>query len=313
MQLQPRDNHFTPTHLPSLPSLGSLVIAAAVAVMLSACGGGGDDSSPVASTGGTGSTNTGSGSSNTGSGSTGTGATNQGGISAPFQFGNASRYMLISPTSTSIGGSLTGAQQDANGIMTTIGGYQLSGDYAAQDIAGDANFAIGRWVQGTVTFSTSAMTTTTTLTSTGASAYHYIAYQWPGTLPSAASLHCAGGNFTIPTYASGGGSKATPAHIGTAASGTADIAFSNGTATLSGLLTVNANGETANLTLNNTLGLTPSALTVSGTVLSISGSGAAFQLADEGNGTYGLAIMYILPMPSGASYIGVGRLDCASN
>ena len=296
-----------------------LIISAASLLLLQACGGGGgDDSNTSASNGSSGSNtstntpggsggNTGTGSnsgSNTGTGGSGSSSTDQGSVSAPFARGDASDYILVNPLGQSFG-VLSSSQQDAAGVMTQLSSNQLSGNYAAQDIAGDTSFAVGRWVKGTVTTSTG----TDTLTGTDGRAYHYLAYQVVSALPSNATLHCVGGNYTTPTY-TGGGSNA--ALTGSSVTGTTDITFSNGSGVFSGSLTVNANGETANLAFPSTPLTSPSQTDFSGQYLS-SGAGMGVQLADADNGAYALAIQGAAVMPSGARYISVGRMNCTSN
>ncbi|MDR0479718.1 MAG: hypothetical protein LBH31_07980 [Burkholderiaceae bacterium] len=272
-----------------------LIISAASVLMLQACGGGGGDNSsnPLPS-------NTTTPPGNTATPPTGGNGADQGSVSASFVPSNTSRYILLNPLGQT-SGALTSNQQAADGAITALNSNQLSGTYAIQDIAGDASFAIGRWVQGTVTTSTGA----DTLTGTDGRAYHYIAYQALSAFPSN-SLHCVGGSFTTPTYTSGGSKAALTG----AATGTADISFSGGQGALTGSVTVNANGETATQALPSTLS-SPSSMSLTGLGTNIPYTGA--QLADAGNGAYALAVQFAAVTPSGARYIGVGRLSCTSN
>jgi len=279
-------------------------VSAACLFLLQACGGDGDDTSIPPSTTPSGNTGTGGNTGGNGTGTgTGTSSHDQGSISAPFARGDASRYFLVNLGSFN-GGALSNSVQAADGAMTTINSNQLSGNYSVQNIAGDASFAIGRWVKGTVTTDNG----TDTLTGTDGNAYHYIAYQGLSAYPDTLTLHCTGGNFTTPTYSGGSNGAST----GTSASGTADITFSGGESTVDGTLTVNANGETATLNLPKSLPNTPTGSSFSGG-LGVSPS-VGVQLADAGNGTYALMILeYSAAMPSGATYVGVGRLACTSN
>jgi hypothetical protein len=279
----------------------ALLIAAAASTLflLQACGGGGGDGGDTSANppGDNGSGDTGAPGDNDG-GNTG----NTGSVSASFQRGSASRYMLLSPLGQTFG-TLSSSQQATDGAMTTLNSNRLAGAYAVQDIAGDASFALGRWVKGDLTLGTD----TSTLNGTDGKAYHYLAYQMVSAFPGTA-LHCANGSFTAPTY-TGGGSQAA---LTGSATGTADITLSGGNTALNGSVTVSANGETATLPFSSTLS-SPSIMPISGQFLTTNGAGTGVQLADAGNGAYALAVGFAATMPSGARYIGVGRLSCAGN
>jgi hypothetical protein len=252
------------------------------------------------------------------------------GVSAPFARGDASRYILLSPSGLSMG-PLSSSEQDASGGMTVLNTNQfnpfgtisplsavapavptsaqdmardraLSPVAPVQNIAGDASFAIGRWINGTVTTATGTVDT--------AGAYHYVAYQGLSAFPSG-SLHCRGGNFTTP-------SSDLFTVSATGATGTADIVFSAGSGALSGSVTVSLdktdehpNGETVPQTLPGTLSV-PSSMNFTGLIAS-GGPSAGAQLADAGNGAYALVVEFAAVTPSGARYIGVGRLPCTSS
>jgi hypothetical protein len=309
-----------------------LILSASSLLLLQGCGGGGGDNNDTSASNGGGNTTapggngggsttppSGNGGGNTGTGGSGSGGADQGSVSALFARGDASRYILLNPLGQS-SGQLSSSTQAADGAMTALNGNQLSGNYAVQNIAGDASFAIGRWVQGTVTTTTGA----DTLTGTDGRAYHYIAYQALSAFPST-PLQCGGSEsfttppafqcdsmlcaapFPPPTYTSGN-SKA--ALTGSSVSGTAAISFSGGQGTLTGSVTVGANGETATQALPGTLS-SPSAMNLTG--LSTSGPYTGAQLADAGNGAYALVVQFAAVTPSGARYIGVGRLPCTSS
>jgi hypothetical protein len=120
-------------------------------------------------------------------------------------------------------------------------------------------------------------------------------------------LRCTGGSFTKPTY-TGGGSK--PALTGSSVTGVADIS-PYAPRSVSGSLTVNANGETVNLSFPDSLS-SPDAMVFTGQALASNGSGTGVQLAAGGDGAYALVITYAAVTDSGARYIGVGRMDCNS-
>ncbi|MDR2155650.1 MAG: hypothetical protein LBE78_11635 [Burkholderiaceae bacterium] len=249
----------------------------------------------------------------------------QGSVSAPFVQGDASRYIMVSPSGQSFG-VLSSSQQTPGGAMTTVGDYQLAGTYDVQDINGDASFAIGRWAKGSVTRDSGPADM---LSGTDGRAYHYLAYQgvseFPPDINSCSDvirdgrpsrlctaigmppLRCTGGSFTKPTY-TGGGSK--PALTGSSVTGVADISPYGGPRFVSGSLTVNANGETVNLSFPDSLS-SPDAMAFTGQALTSNGSGTGVQLAAAGDGAYALVITYAAVTPSGARYIGVGRMNCS--
>jgi hypothetical protein len=264
-----------------------LLISAAPLLLLQACGGGGgggDNPNPP----------------------------NPGDFNAFFQPGSAARFMLVSPTGLS-SGTLTSnnTRQAADGAMTMLGGNQLTGNYTVQDIAGHASFATGRWTKGSVALGTG----TDILTGTDGRAYHYIAYRGVSALPSY-DIFCRDGTFTIPTY-TGGGNRA--ALTGTSAGGSVGIVFGDGSGELSGfaIIRVDANGEYAS-TFPYPKQKIDSPSSMISTGFSDSGSSFAAQLIDGGGisfgslspNVYALAIAYSVVMPSGARYIGTGRLDC---
>jgi hypothetical protein len=290
-------------------------------------GGGGNDAS-ASNTGGGATANTpdGNGGNGTtaipgGGGDTGTvgnntGGADQGSVSAPFtpitvdgedSTLNTSNYLIMGPTFTDYG-SLGASQQDAGGAMTTLGANVLSGDYAVQDITGDASFAMGRWVKGSVTLNGGG---TDTLTGTDGRTYHYLAYiaykaqYWP---PGVFWTCNEGGHFTTPTYTSGG-SHAALTGTSVTASATESSYFAG--YIFPGSLTVNANGETANVAFPNV------SVTTAGSPMTHiengNGSGVGMQLVGPGSANpdlWMMVIQYAALMPSGARYIGLGYLDC---
>jgi hypothetical protein len=241
----------------------------------------------------------------------------QGSVSAPFVQGDASRYIMVSSSGQSFGVLMSRSQQTPGGAMTTVGDYQLAGTYGVEDINGDASFAIGRWVKGSVTRDSSAADT---LPGTDGRAYHYLAYQGVSEFPAPCSgdcilmryhpLHCTGRSFTKPTYTGGGGKLPLKQF---AVTGEADIDILNGDqrSSVSGSLFVALDNYSWNLDFPDSLS-SPAAMTFTGQALASNGSGTGVQLADAGDGAYALVITYAVVTSSGARYIGVGRMDCAS-
>jgi hypothetical protein len=279
-----------------------LLVLAASLLLLQACGGGGGDTTTNTPGGNGGGTNTNpGGDTGANSGSNTSGSGDQGGVVAPFVSSGASVAMLIYPEDQKFS-IVSPSQQADDGAMTMISGNTLSGNYAIQDIAGNASFAIGRWVKGDVTLNSG---TTDTLTGADGRAYHYIAYEELSSFPTK-SLLCTARNYTMPTYTNGGRGAALTGTLATT-TGATTIVFNNSlSGTLNGSITVNANGETINIPFP--INLVPRLMTTNS--LSSSGTKIGVELADAGDGAYALAVQYTAVMPSGARYIGVVRLYC---
>lgn len=262
--------------------------------LLQACGGGGGGdggAAPAAST------------SNSGSGATGTAASaDSGSVSAKFVAGAASRYQLAGVSVQTFGG-LSASVQSASGAMTTLGTNVLSGSSVTKDISGDATYAMGRWVAGTVTRSSGSET----LSGTDNRAYHYIALNSPAQFPTTGTLSCDAGTFTTPTYQSGG--SGTSPSTGSA-TGSATLSFGAGGASVGGAVNVAASGSAGAATLNTTITSTTSTV-ITGAYLG-GGAGAAVQIGDAGGGAFLVAAGYAATLANGARYIGVAKFRCAA-
>ena len=294
-----------------------LILSVAPLLLLQACGGGGNDSdTSTANNGGNASTNTpgGNGIGNTGTGENGSGNTDTSGngsgsvggnVSALFVGNAASRYILLNAKGQSTG-ALLSAVQATSGAMTEINSTYLSpvfdvisnlNFYSVVDVAGDTNFAIGRWIRGNVTTSTGKYVIGLSGTD---DSYHYLAYQAVSAFPKNVTLHCQGGNFTRGTYVN-------------SVVGTGDIMFSSsGISTLNGSITVSIGSQGAT-TLTFPIELSsPATMDFANS----NGSSVGVQLADAGNGTYALVIQYAVVPPDGFATgfggIGVGRLPCTN-
>lgn len=122
-----------------------------------------------------------------------------GSVSAPFEPRPGARHMLLGVSSQSFG-TLTQSTQAASGAMTKLNDTTLTGATTTKEISGDANFALGRWVAGTVTRSSGAET----LTGTDNRAYHYVAFNALPALPTTGSASCDAGVFSGCTYGTHG-------------------------------------------------------------------------------------------------------------
>jgi hypothetical protein len=247
-----------------------MVAALAAAGMLAACGGGGDDKPATGQNGG------GQGSANQSPGNqTPGGSTNAAAFEAPFAAGDEARQLSMSGWSKSLG-LLTAIVQNANGIVTTLNDATLTGQIAAADVSGNANYALGRWTSGTLNQNVVGPTSKT-LTGTAAGSFHYVAYKLLKALPGSGTLHCAVGAATAAT-AFTGSSEATGSVSG---SGTLD--FSGDGAKVDFDIAVSIGTETIKGVVSGLI-KSPSATLTNGNFLS-SGSGSYVALADNGGGT----------------------------
>jgi hypothetical protein len=262
------------------------LLCASSVLLLQACGGGGDDSTAPATD-------------SSGSASTSTGPANSGSVSASFQPGAKPRYQLVGVGSQSFG-RLDSFTQAGNGAVTKIGSTELSGQTVVQDISGDASFAAGRWVAGTVTTTRGAET----LTGNDNRSYHYVVYNGLETFPADGSVSCNAGTFTTPSR--DGGPASAPQTAST--SGNATLTFTSEGATVAGKLAVSAGSSSASVTLDTTK-LTAGSTNITGSYLN-NGAGAGIQVGDAGGGTYELVGSYRAKTSDGAGYIGVFRFAC---
>lgn len=267
----------------------SYILPVAMITALTACGGGGSGGGAGNGSGGTDSPPSG-----------GSGGGNSGSITALFASTAAPRYHLISSTGQTFG-ALTGQQQLNDGAVIKINDNSLDGDNrSVRDIAGDANFALGRWNAGTVTRSNG---TTETLTGTQGSDYHYVLFNTLSAFPSSGTYNCDTGSFTTPRRSTG-----TVGPVSGTVMGSANVSFGSNGANVSGALTITASNS-ATVSLNsNPNSSTTTAFT--GGYLS-NGSGAAIQIGDGGSPAVTVVGSYVAKI-DGSSYIGTYRFLCSA-
>ena len=267
-----------------------VLLCAGAALALQACGGGGGGGD-----GGTG--NAGASPSTGGSGSS---PGNSGSVSAMFKpKAGSARDQLIGVTSQRMG-RLDRMEQAASGAVLKLDDAVLSGQTAVQDIRGDASFAMGRWVAGTLTTSSGSET----LTGKDNRNYHYVVYNLPDAYPASASLSCDAGTFTAPSR--DGGSSSGPLTGST--SGNASLSFAADGATVSGKLTVTAGSGSGSASLNTT-GVKLGVTSITGGFIG-GGGGAGVQVAEGADGTYQIVGAYRAKTGDGTGYIGVYRFSC---
>lgn len=251
-------------------------------VLLQACGGGGSETVAVTVTPGGLTPNV-----------------NSGSVSAPFKAGDKPAYLAMSESVRSIG-ALNPVVQATSGAMKTLGDTVLGDDGVTKDISGDATYAMGRWVFGTVTSKTGSEM----LVGNDNRSNHYIVVNTVDEYPASKTLTCASGMFTLPTDVN----LNSKAPLGTV-SGSANLRFDGGVATIGGTINVSTDGATGSVSLTGT-SPTPLKVAVTGSYLS-GGAGSATIIGDAGGGAYLMATSYAATLSNGARYLGVAKFRCS--
>lgn len=220
-----------------------------------------------------------------------------GSVSAKFVANENARSILLSKNAQIIGSAMPSEQADS-GAMLRIGSNTLSGDHQTVDIAGDANFALGRWVKGTLTRDTD----TVTLQGKDHESYHYIVYNRLAALPIDGKLQCESVAATAPT-----GESDTQQKVGSP-SGSASVSFDSSGAAVQGTIQVRAGAQSASVDLSTNI-KHASAMSVAGHMFA-NGPGAAIVLANHGDAVPGLVVGYRAQLPGGDLYMGVARFFC---
>lgn len=251
-------------------------------ILLQACGGGGSETVAVTVTPGGLTPNV-----------------NSGSVSAPFKAGDRPAYLAMSGSVRSIG-ALNPVVQAASGAMKTLGDTVLGDDGVTKDISGDATYAMGRWVFGTVTSKTGSEM----LVGNDNRSNHYIVVNTVDEYPASKTLTCASGMFTLPTDVD----LNSKAPLGTV-SGSANLRFDGGVATIGGTINVSTDAATGSVSLTGT---SPAPLKVAVTESYLSGgAGSAMIIGDAGGGAYLMAISYAATLSNGARYLGVAKFRCS--
>lgn len=207
---------------------------------------------------------------------------------------------------------ITQSEQAAGGAMVRLNDIALTGNSATQNINGNASFALGRWVTGTVTRGSG---NNEVLTGDYTRTYHYLAFNEVPNIPRDGTppLTCDSGVFTTPTYLDSGTGD-TP--ISGTATGSATISFSDSGASINGSIRVTAGNGAGTVPLGSSFPLNaPYAWQSIFSTNNTTGPwSVSFMLGDgDSNRTMMIAVKYIAVMlPSRARYIGVAKLSCAS-
>ncbi len=269
-----------------------VLVALPLVVALAACGGGGSDSSPSdnSSVG----TNT-----PTPTPTTGTGGSTPSAVATAYVQGSAPAYHIAGVSEQSFG-VLKTAEQLADGSVVTVNSYQLTGTArAVADVAGDADFALGRWRKGTATTSSGS----SQLESFSNGAYHYVVYNKPTAFPASGTYKCDEGKFTSPSQVSG-----TSTTYFANATGTANLSFANSVATVDVTISITAGNSRGTLTYNGRTLQTPDAYTIAGAYL---GSGAGMVIGTATGANNQLRIVSPFRVIAGDSgYVGIAVFTC---
>ncbi len=279
----------------------SIITAFALATsvsVLSACGGGGG----AAGNSGTSGNNPGNTQSSVPSPS--------GSVSANFvPNGNTPQFILSTSYGIQAIGGLATAPVQVSGVVTTLGKYSFSGSPAvAQDVAGDANFAMGRWVWGTV--SDTSTTPSTVLDMMNASyasdtfTWHYLLLNNASAWPSSGTMTCDNGVFTKPTVTAG----VTTAPVTTGSLATLSFTLAGISKATLGFTLTTTDGSASNVAnFSANLGY--------GSMVSVHGVGAGASdtwilLSDGGSGAIRINGLYSTALPNGNTYQGVFSFKC---
>lgn len=191
--------------------------------------------------------------------------------------------------------------QTEDGSITAVNEFSLGSPREIKDISYGPNYALGRWVNGTVTNTSDK---TTTQLGADEKSYHYVLVKKLTHFPQAGTFTCDNGVFTTPTL----GTFGTSTHPATGIpSGQVTLSFSAAGAAVAGSLQVNTGSSTGTLPLN--------ALHTGGEGSSSAAKDpwvghADVQLGLGGDGAYALAFDYVVKV-NNAFYNGVAKFRCS--
>ena len=234
---------------------------------------------------------------------------------------DAAEYLLVGPSTRAE--DLSGFEQNAKGAMTRLENLSLSGDFVVANVEATTEYAMGRWVDGTVTYSGGEKPQSYVLRGDAeGSSFHYLVFNPATSWPETGEARCDAGVFSTPTYDRGNFNDPMyyagepGAHSGTGtASGSAQLRFENGPQ-ISGEITVVADGASGTVLLEpeaivrHIQFVPPRALSGSYFQNSSNNSfGAETVLASAARGFY-LMSGYATVLSNGARYVGVARFHC---
>ena len=228
---------------------------------------------------------------------------NSGSVDARFVAGAAPRFFLAG-NSTQASGDATPFTQNADGTVTAMGKYTLTGtQIATQEISGNANFAQGRWNVGTVS---SDKGVSDIMKADGYASYHYVLFNGLAAFPASGTLTCDAGKFTKPNYVDGGILPAVGNYFGTS--------------TGSAAMTLDAKGAHVTFAVSTTAGGVSGSANISSVITGpngtsfFSGGGAGnsawLTLGDAGNGSIYLIAQYTVGLANSNTYRGLATFTC---
>lgn len=259
------------------------------ALLLTACGGGSGtnpqstNSTPVA----------------------GTTTTRIGSVTAKFIVGNAPRYIALQIGEQRLGSATTVNVESTSGAIIAINTLSLSGEITnIQDIAGNANWAMGRWVKGTIDATATSAASPLKFDN---SSLHYFVGNSLSALPTSGNYACNGFNGTQPSLISWPDNLVAK-HFGSA-SGTATLSFNGTGGNLSTDLTVTVNATSTSVAFQGTISAVNSTIAKGG--FYSRGSGAVLSLFDAGGGKIQAVQAYKIVVHDGATYQGIATWTCS--
>ncbi len=273
-------------------ALELVVLFSASILLLSACGGGG----------GTGGGNNGN---NFGNNNLPVIPSQTGSVSAVFVANGIGQGFFIEYGGGNMAGNATSFVQ-ATGALSRLSVYAHSGSPAVtQDIAGDADFVLGRWVWGTVTNTTTSAVLETMNGSMANNAWHYVLVNKLSVLPTSGTMVCDSGTFTHPSYIVYGSSSE---NVAVTTGRNASLSFS-------------ASGASYAFTLDTTMGATTHTINFSkaNTGLGVASIGNGFGngvaggygfLSDGGGGAIRISGIYENNQIAGIRYLGTYSFRC---
>lgn len=208
---------------------------------------------------------------------------------------------MVTSSASQSAGNPSPFTQTSNGAVTVLGRYALTGASAAtQEISGNANYAQGRWSDGSLTSSSGDYP----LGGATSNSYHYVVFNTLASMPINGSLTCDAGKFTKPTYAGGG----TAANFVGTSTGTAAVTVDGNGAHVSLGITTTGNGSTATANLQGTVKTVDSTY-FAGTVGGL-GTGGMVTIGDAGNGAIFVVASYGVAMGNSNVFRGVATFTC---
>ena len=232
---------------------------------------------------------------------------NNGSVTARIVAGTNVGSIVISGGSQLFSSNPLPIIQDTSGALSSFGDNNLTGATSAtQDIAGDSNFAMGRWNHGVATNTRSTPPLVNNLDISSNASLHYIVYNRPAGVPLTGTMTCDGGKFTAPTLASTGNNTITLPNYGSA-TGTATLSFSQAGANIAINIITTAGISSGTKTITGTIS---PANSFNGGIISGGGFSNGVFIADGINGGIRLVGLHNTTLANGSSYLGVFEFSC---